>query len=150
MKTMEDVGDMMIHCDVSPWETQLASLTKSANDPLSLSTAMKTSHTRSLVLFLVSVFLVYAVNAAEDITSMTSHHQPPLTPQHRNVKTLDGAARNAPLLQASSDHVSSPTASVVNRGGAAVAQPSSSLLHTLKVTFYFALWYALNIVYNSK
>ena len=41
------------------------------------------------------------------------------------------------------------------RGGAAVASGSSSafltdLCHRMKIGFYFALWYALNVVYNSK
>jgi hypothetical protein len=39
------------------------------------------------------------------------------------------------------------------RGGAAAPVPESamaSVLENLKIGFYFALWYALNIVYNSK
>lgn len=39
------------------------------------------------------------------------------------------------------------------RGGATVAVTNdvwiSSLLHRLKIGFYFALWYALNVAYNS-
>jgi hypothetical protein len=34
------------------------------------------------------------------------------------------------------------------RGGS--DESSTGLLHNMKVTFYFALWYALNVVYNSK
>lgn len=41
------------------------------------------------------------------------------------------------------------------RAGAKVVAPKQSefmkdLIHRLKIGFYFALWYALNIVYNSK
>lgn len=44
----------------------------------------------------------------------------------------------------------------VSRGGGATGKEmasesfSESILQTLKVGFYFGLWYALNIVYNSK
>ena len=46
-------------------------------------------------------------------------------------------------------------ASLLTRGGAAAAAAAESgvgslVLQRLKIGFYFGLWYALNIVYNSK
>lgn len=55
----------------------------------------------------------------------------------------------------SSDEEEEKGALIVDpRGGAAAASDSESmvdsLVQRLKIGFYFALWYALNIVYNSK
>jgi hypothetical protein len=36
------------------------------------------------------------------------------------------------------------------RHKAVAVEPKNPVLHTLKVGFYFFLWYALNVVYNSK
>ena len=39
---------------------------------------------------------------------------------------------------------------VAVRGGATESTALADLMDRLKIGFYFALWYALNIVYNSK
>jgi len=55
-----------------------------------------------------------------------------------------------PLLLFDDDKIDN---AIGSRGGGATATTASAkdeLIQRLRVGFYFALWYALNIVYNSK
>ena len=55
---------------------------------------------------------------------------------------------NEALVADQTDQPSSSTVLGLRAGSAGVAD--SGLLQRLKIGFYFALWYALNVVYNSE
>lgn len=65
--------------------------------------------------------------------------------QDNNMNVVSPASHNA-VIQTMSPAMRRSLKARRIRGGAG----SNSLLHRLEVGLYFALWYALNIVYNSK
>lgn len=73
-----------------------------------------------------------------------------------NLMTGSSSCSKVSLVEAldgpSSDDKEEEETQLILRGGAASSESSSvgSLVERLKIGFYFALWYALNIVYNSK
>ena len=87
---------------------------------------------------LLAALVVGASASLPDLPSSSVHASVRPTIEN-NIGSLSPAA----LL----DEEKPEVATTVARGG---AEPESALLHRLKVGFYFALWYALNIIYNSK
>ena len=64
--------------------------------------------------------------------------------------TIEASAIEERILERYSDATTTskkqPTKKMISRGGAA----SKAVLERLKIGVYFGLWYALNVVYNSK
>lgn len=97
----------------------------------------------------MKVFAVSAFLYASAIGQVAAADSPALwrqpTPTRSPLKSLPPLETSYPLAS-----------NVVDiRAGAKAIAPKQSvfmkeLIHRLKIGFYFALWYALNIVYNSK
>ena len=84
--------------------------------------------------------------------SSSSRRSPMATSPARLALAVDDDAvdhDNDKLHEHDDDDEEEATHLFVARGGAATPPPSS-LVQNLKIGFYFGLWYALNIVYNSK
>jgi len=89
---------------------------------------------------------------------MQPHHRPAaLATKHKLEDALSSSANALHDQLTLNDEEEEPDeeeslALLETRGGAAAVAEAAvvnPLLHTLKIGFYFGLWYALNIVYNS-
>ena len=79
-----------------------------------------------------------------DKTKSETHHGIAAVEEHD-----DGDNYEEELEEGEEEAATHHLLATATRGGGA-ATTGNSLLQTLKIGFYFALWYALNIVYNSK
>jgi hypothetical protein len=105
---------------------------------------------KSLLLAVRGALLVLLLALTAVPYSSAERLQPPLVVSLGSNSRLNlQHQRRASVLRKSPLELASKNDPI--RGGAAVvaAQPSSSRMQTLKVGFYFGLWYLLNVFYNS-
>jgi hypothetical protein len=95
---------------------------------------------RSISLALVSSLMALFAGSTTEARKSTAASIPAFSPS-LTVSRL-------PLHYSTQDLVAS--APNLPRGGETSELLLSNLLHRLKIASYFALWYALNVVYNSK
>jgi hypothetical protein len=96
------------------------------------------SSSRKVLLALATVSLV-VIGTSASIPSVSSSLSKPLKKQKQTFQQR---------IHTESDSSSTNLSDV--RGGAVKSESTVALLQNAKVGFYFALWYTLNIYYNSK
>jgi hypothetical protein len=106
-----------------------------------MSPSARSSSGRKVFLALAIVSLV-VIGTSASIPSVSSSLSKPQKQQQQ--KTFQQRIHT----EADSSPATLPDA--VARGGAAQSASTVALLQNAKVGFYFALWYTLNIYYNSK
>jgi hypothetical protein len=126
-----------------------------------MSPKTRCSGSRKVLLALAVVSLVVIGTSASSIPSVSSplsKHKKQAQKQTTFQQRIQAEADSSPVASLTSCSAATTASLTDVRCGAAAPSklavtPSAStvaLLQNLKVGFYFALWYALNIYYNSK
>jgi hypothetical protein len=100
------------------------------------------------VFLALAIFSLVVIGTSASIPSVSSSLSKPQKQQKQTLqKRFHTEADSSPVATTTA---AATLSDAVVRGGATQSASTVALLQNAKVGFYFALWYTLNIYYNSK